>query len=214
MKLISKANMLHARMNHSLTAVGDQYLVSVGGYDIEDNAHYACEMYKIRKDEWIELPSLNVSRTDHAACVVGDRMLYVFCGLNKLGRPTNEIESLHITSGSNWHLLEISQDFPPRYDCGAVAIDNTNVICFGGSNQQGERLADVYLISTREKTIFFSNANTGAAISLIAQPLCFDAKNFRINVGNDKDQMLYSMQLDPRGRPSAWMQVAGYKTYL
>ena len=97
--------MIQGRKGHSFNAVGKEFLIATGGRDKFGKYLNGCELYEIAKDEWTALPPLQVARTQHTGCVVGNRSFYVFCGRKEtfMGEyATNEIEFLESKNSSAW----------------------------------------------------------------------------------------------------------------
>lgn len=99
-ELTRKSDMLHGRQFHSLTPLASNYIIAVGGCDSKDFTLDVCELYDVSEDQWTKLPRTNVSRSSHAACVIDDSVLYVFCGLDSVGAASNVIECLEVVGGS------------------------------------------------------------------------------------------------------------------
>ena len=92
-------------------------------------------------------------------------MLYVFCGRtsdNRLIDLSRSIESLDVHRGLQWKAFTV-QPIMPRENCGAIAIDDQNILLFGGTNENG-CMSDIYLLNTTSKRIVYGSRNSGAKI--------------------------------------------------
>jgi hypothetical protein len=53
----------------------------------------------------------------------------------------------------------------PRYHCGAITIDNENILLFSGLDENGKSLTDVNVLNIATGSIF-GNENVGKALNL------------------------------------------------
>jgi hypothetical protein len=83
--------MNYARDAHGVIEWKRAFMIVVGSWHVDQNTK-TCEMYDIRKNEWIVLPELNYTTCAPGLIVIEDRYLY------KLGGTANirKIEKLDL----------------------------------------------------------------------------------------------------------------------
>jgi len=92
---VMKKNMTYARHGHSLTSVGEQYIVVSGSRKEVSNASQKVELYDANSDEWMELSDINTGRHYHSSCNFDNKFIYLFGGIKNADKKyVNTIERL------------------------------------------------------------------------------------------------------------------------
>jgi hypothetical protein len=135
-RAIPKAEMLEAKVAHTLVALDKSNIMSLGGM----NSNYpikSCEIFDIDKNVWCAAPSLTTSKKRVTACVfpfgAPDAILYAFGGI--YGKSSvDTIEMLNLSQGEDavWTVLEIPDNtFSPCFAVGACSTPE-GIVIFGG----------------------------------------------------------------------------------
>ena len=116
------------------------------------DAMIRCEEYDIEADAWQELPYLNVGRYYHSAAVFFNKFVYVFGGISQKisGKYLNTVEFLNLEKKNCWDIISFQDnEFPKRQGCGAMQLDDYQILIFGGYS--GDFLKDSYLFNVNTK---------------------------------------------------------------
>ena len=93
-----------------------------------------CEAYRIDKERWLSLPSLNIPRSHHASCYFPpSKEAYVFGGCKDAdGYRTGSIESIRI--GENeWRRLQlkVKKEWKPMAYIMSSPISSSKILIYG-----------------------------------------------------------------------------------
>jgi len=120
---------------------GTEEIIVAGGYT-NGNLFNKCERYSIRDNQWTQLPNLTEAKASSSLCLLNDRYLYCFGGLQKSdkGHPylSNSIEVLDLLNPMQWtkHALNLPIS---GCDIGCLPIKKDQILIFGGWNKTAQR---------------------------------------------------------------------------
>jgi hypothetical protein len=170
--LIRRAEMNKARCYHALGYINKKSLnktedivLATGSKYPEDSAR-TCEFYDVWKNEWKDLPELNVARHYHTVSVMSDdnenqtTWVYVIGGRSSDESPLDSIERLNFDlardaeeSKAHWELIDLKNTdngWTARDTCGSFPISQEEILIFGGDFGW---LSDSFKFNVKTKTI-------------------------------------------------------------
>mmetsp|Transcript_29121 Transcript_29121/g.36105 ORF Transcript_29121/g.36105 Transcript_29121/m.36105 type:complete len:134 (-) Transcript_29121:642-1043(-) len=128
------------RRHFTCTSYKEREIYLCGGHQFNMGTHKAfpqdsVHRYDIERNEWADMPSLNLARWGQASLTMGDT-LYTICGMgcSDLQIPLNSIETLDLkATGSEffWRLVEIEQLLKRNFTV-AIPIDKQHFVILGG----------------------------------------------------------------------------------
>lgn len=142
---VEKAQMATARASFGCTISKDQAVIYVAGGNCKENDVIdKCEMYVRSKDQWFELPTMNIAKSSVGLCEFtstnGTNWLYAMGGLQRT--PTskdaeilNEIERVELGKNlvNGWEILSLR--LPEKLcDVGTFQISERQIMIYGGWN--------------------------------------------------------------------------------
>lgn len=138
-----KADMIYSRSSHGCTANHHTNQIYVAAGYHQGELTKTCEVYSVSSNAWTELPPLNEAKVSLTLCVHRGRSLYSFGGVTKFeenqpGFLVNTIEVLDLEAATpKWLMLSIRL---PQIMCdvGAVSVNETDILLFGGWNKQAQ----------------------------------------------------------------------------
>eukprot|EP01022_Parablepharisma_sp_SALTPOND_P008011 TRINITY_DN135069_c1_g1_i1.p3 TRINITY_DN135069_c1_g1~~TRINITY_DN135069_c1_g1_i1.p3 ORF type:complete len:628 (+),score=65.62 TRINITY_DN135069_c1_g1_i1:11495-13378(+) len=142
--LIKLASLSIPRAYHGTTISGISEIYAIGGENVESYLSH-CEIYRVKENKWEDMPKLNIKRESMGCCCVASSYIYVVGGFND--EYLSSIEQFCIASpDKGWKLMklgEVPAEFTPRQNCGALPINESSVLIFGGYNDT--MLGDSYI---------------------------------------------------------------------
>ena len=147
--LIQKQSMLCKKYHHCIFGEG-VCIYSIGGYNRAVSLN-DCETYQILKNIWATLPNLNTPRALCASFAFNHNYIYSLCGHDySTSTAIKTSERLSINNGIKWELIQITNQFSPRYCFQGIQIKGNEVIVFGAENSPGN---ESYILTINEKSI-------------------------------------------------------------
>ena len=120
----------------AFTSINDDELLCAGG-----SHNKKVEVYSIHKNEWKELPELNIERSEFALCVVNNTYIYALFGYNAVTKEyLNTIECLDLSLRGNeqckWKYLKYkNEEMISMFIKGHIAgVFGERIIVVGGVN--------------------------------------------------------------------------------
>jgi len=150
----------------------------VTGSRIEENdANKSVEQYNIDMDIWFDLPSLNNGRHYHSSCTLGNQFIYVFAGISsetkKYFNSIERFDSMGKGAKRDWAVITIAVDkFPVRQGGGSIAINQNEILIFGGFNS--DYLQDSYIFKHSECMLIRQEKDTPIKLFTFQMPTLFD----------------------------------------
>ena len=134
----------------------DEYVLVIGGRigGRFGEAQTDVERYKVETNDWDLLPSLNIGRAGLGCCHAG-LSIYVIGGMTDGRKRVTSIETLSFSEMKNsdtfkWQLIEIPDGlYVPRSDPGVINFRGTDILIFGGLDQNEKELSDFHIFNTR-----------------------------------------------------------------
>lgn len=177
-QMTKRDSMKHPRHGHSVTWLGEKFVVVTGSRKEKNDSQRKSECYNSDIDLWFELPDMNVGRHYHSSCSFQDRFVYIFCGIaNKTRKYINSIEVLdNNKSKKQWiQIPEIqSRVFPDRQGCGVCQKDEHHILIFGGFS--GRFLKDSYLFNTQSNAMT-RTASVNTETFVFQMPVMWDSRD-------------------------------------
>lgn len=141
----AKASMAVSRSSHGCTInVHKNEIYVAGGYHNGDLTR-TCEAYSLKDQRWRNLPPMNEAKCSVTLCTLNGRYLYCFGGLSKQDSGSafllGSIEVLDLEDPqARWLMLSIKI---PHIVCdiGALPLNETDVLLFGGWNKNSTNTA-------------------------------------------------------------------------
>ena len=130
--------MQYSRSSHGCTInVHKNEIYVAGGYNNGELTR-SCEAYSIESNTWRQLPPLNEAKCSVTLCTLNGRYLYCFGGLTKQESGAFLLGSIEVLDleaiQPKWLMLSIKM---PHQVCdiGAVPLNETDVLLYGGWNK-------------------------------------------------------------------------------
>ena len=128
-----KESPLLIRVCQAAINMADRSIYMTSG-DVAGNTSKSCDLYDIERDKWVIAPELQLARTYHSGCALGDNA-FVFCGTG-MRVKLNSIEVLDTRADSQiWRLIDIPEDLlSARVNPVVVAASTNEILIMGGYN--------------------------------------------------------------------------------
>ena len=144
--------MLLSRSSHGCTInVHTNEIYVAGGYH-QGELTRECEAYSVDQNTWRQLPPLNEPKCSLTLCPLNNRYLYSFGGLTKQESGAFLLGSIEVLDFNAPHpkWLMLSVKMPHQVcDMGAVAINETDILLYGGWNKNPTQSAYIMKQATR-----------------------------------------------------------------
>ena len=152
-------NMLTKHENHAMILYNVYNVIVIGG-----TKSNKCEMFNFGNMKWMHMPQLNNIRSHHCSCVVNDKYVYVFCGVDEKGKGCCDIETLNLTelysSNLKWNSVMITnynnEGKVIKYATvkqAAPYINNNELIICGGINNKNELYSHCHVLNLNDNTL-------------------------------------------------------------
>ena len=164
---VPKKNMQYARHGHSLTSVGEKYILVSGSRKEVSNASQKVELYDTHSDEWMELSDINTGRHYHSSCNFDNKFIYLFGGIKNADKKyVNSIERLSFSMDNfmnKWDQINMndaglyinkSPPIPSRQGSGMTQFSPNEIMIMGGFN--GKFMTDYYVMKVNESGFLHS----------------------------------------------------------
>lgn len=136
-------------------------MVIHGGINANKTALDDLAVFNVSQQDWLQLPPATVgpaARAFHAACVIGTDVFifagHVFLPHQKKLHQFNDLWRLDAVTWK-WHRMEIEHGEapqpPPRDRAAMVAIDDHQLLIYGGVDVSGKRLDDIWVYNLQER---------------------------------------------------------------
>lgn len=151
------AEMNVARANHTLTALNDELLYVVGGWNSEGEIA-SCEEFQISENQWTVCASLNEPKMWITVCPVNGRYLYAFGGsANLKPKELGTIECLDTSNkaAKKWTKITLTageEIWPRCFFMGGIQLEENTIILFGGLHSE-TKLDNSFYFNPATKTI-------------------------------------------------------------
>ena len=167
-----------AKAEHSLIAISDDIVLSVGG-GCPKGVLSACEGYSVSKNAWLPYPPLTVAKKQTSLCVLSQSLVYAFGGKNAKDLPLSTIERLKLSdSKMSWRALMFlnERDFGPLAAPLVFPVSEDEIVIAGGTtydldatSAQATSGTLIELRDTKKAVVF--NARTVQFVPLPDLPL-------------------------------------------
>lgn len=163
-KILQVQNMLMEKAEHSLCAISDDLVLSVGGVYSKGLLNF-CEAYSLSKNVWIQYGSLTVPRKQASLCLFAGSIVYAFGGKNAKDLPITSIEKLKLGNPkSSWRTAILISDktFSPLAAALAVDIGDDTIFIAGGTTysldpKMGKPVGGTLVeLQESKKTLYFN----------------------------------------------------------
>jgi len=139
--LIALAKMTMPKMAHSLID-SENYIYSVGGWNVEGCYLSECEKYSIQKNEFTLISKMNHGRAFPGLLKTNS---FIYCIGGKIADDQGriKIERYNVTDGKKWEVIEMcdpSNLCSPRSSVRCISLSNGGFAMVGGYNGRDELL--------------------------------------------------------------------------
>jgi hypothetical protein len=153
---LKKHDMRETRCLHTLTLLCKNNVYALGGSMVNQYGRVylkSTERYSFNNNKWTQCPSLKERKSNIAAVVFNERLIYCFGGYRK------EEENIWL---SNIEVLDALDEVegwkvvgrvPKVYDMGIVQVSNVEILVFGGCGERFEWQRASWLFNVHTKAL-------------------------------------------------------------
>ena len=153
---LKKCNMTEPRCLHTLALLCKNNVYALGGSMVGNYGRVylkSTERYSFKNNKWSQCPSLKERKSNMAAVVFNEQLIYCFGGYRKEEENIwlNTIEMLDVLDEiGEWKMVGKVSNV---YDMGIVQISNMEILIFGGCGKRFECQRASYLFNVHKKTL-------------------------------------------------------------
>lgn len=134
--------------------VMNHFIFAIGGYDcVEKMQLGSIEVYDVEKNTWKRniIKDLNIPRSQAAALVMNNHLIFVFGGYSKTLGTLNSIETINIET-KECEALDILLPVPIRR-FGILKLSESKVLLLGGISKVSKNSDDTYVVDLKSGKI-------------------------------------------------------------
>ena len=165
---VTTGNLLTGRNGHGAILLEDGSVLVAGGYDVNENALAACELYDPATGTFAATGSLNVARRNFGMVLLGDGTVLITGGYDNNFRPLSSAE-LYDPKTRTFTL--VGSLLTARASHMAVLLNNGTVLIAGGFDQAGNGLSSAELYLPSRKVFVPTGAMSTPRAMATATPL-------------------------------------------
>ena len=151
--------MIESKSNHCMIEL--KYLNGIGVIGGTDSRE--CEVFKFKKNKWMNLPDMNYVRENPSCCVLNEKYLYCFFGYdNKSFKYNLSIEKISLRSQEKWkEIIPNGQQIHMKRKSASCLYFNlkgkNHIYIVGGVNSLQAQCNDYLIYNEKENTITRKN---------------------------------------------------------